>query len=99
VFSVPLAKPAKTGAIVEARIRWEAKIPRVRRRTGFKDDFLLIAQWFPKLGVYETGNGWNCHQFHASTEFFSDYGTYDVTLDLPAEYEDRIGASGVQSEP
>ncbi len=99
VFSVPLGKLAKTGTIVEARITWEAKIPRVRRRTGFKDDFLLIAQWFPKLGVYETGNGWNCHQFHASTEFFSDYGTYDVTLDLPAEYEGKIGASGVQSEP
>jgi hypothetical protein len=34
-----------------------AKIPRLRRRTGYKDDFLFIAQWFPKLGVYETGNG------------------------------------------
>lgn len=99
VFSVPLPKLAKTGTVVNARVTWEAKIPRVRRRTGYKGDFLLIAQWFPKLGVYETGNGWNCHQFHASTEFFSDYGTYDVTLDLPAEYEGRIGASGVQAEP
>jgi hypothetical protein len=58
-----------------------------------------MAQWFPKLGVYESGNGWNCHQFHANTEFFSDYGAYDVTLDLPAQYEGRIGASGALAEP
>lgn len=99
VCRVKLPKVAKSGEVVLARVTWEAKIPRVRRRTGYKDDFLFMAQWFPKLGVYETGNGWNCHQFHANTEFFSDYGAYEVELDLPAEYENHIGASGVQAEP
>ncbi|MBL8858648.1 MAG: M1 family metallopeptidase [Planctomycetes bacterium] len=99
VCRVKLPTVAKSGEVVVARLTWEAKIPRVRRRTGYKDDFLFIAQWFPKLGVYETGNGWNCHQFHRSTEFFSDYGAYDVELDLPARYESGIGASGVQAEP
>ncbi len=96
VFSIALEKPVLPGESVEVEIEWEAQIPRVRRRTGFKDDFLFIAQWFPKIGVYEQGRGWNCHQFHASTEFFADYGTYDVTIDLPAEYAGRVGASGVQ---
>jgi hypothetical protein len=99
VFSVQLPKPVKAGESLPVTLRWEARIPRVRRRTGYKGDFLFIAQWFPKLGVYEAGNGWNCHQFHASTEFFSDYGVYDVTLDLPAGYEGKIGASGVLAEP
>lgn len=99
VFSVKLKKPVQSGESLAVTVRWESRIPRVRRRTGYKDDFLFVAQWFPKLGVYENGNGWNCHQFHASTEFFSDYGAYDVTLDLPAEYAGRIGASGVLAEP
>lgn len=98
VFSVKLPQAVRAGEELAIRVRWEAQIPRVRRRTGYKDDFLFIAQWFPKLGVYEAGNGWNCHQFHANTEFFSDYGVYDVTLDLPARYAGRIGASGVQVE-
>ncbi len=96
VFSVDLPQPLGPGETVRVQIEWEAQLPRARRRTGYKDDFLLVAQWFPKLGVYEAGRGWNCHQFHANTEFFSDYGTYEVTLDLPIEYESRIGASGVK---
>jgi len=96
VFKVTLDAPVEPGATVECDIEWEAQIPRVRRRTGYKGDFLFIAQWFPKLGVFEGAKGWNCHQFHESTEFFSDYGSYDVSIDLPVEYEDRIGATGVR---
>ncbi|HEV8112003.1 MAG TPA: M1 family metallopeptidase [Planctomycetota bacterium] len=98
VFSVQLPKPVHPGETASVTIHWDARIPRVRRRTGQKDGFLFIVQWFPKLGVYESSNGWNCHQFHANTEFFSDYGTYDVTLDLPAEYAGKIGASGAPAE-
>lgn len=99
VFRVKLPRAAKPGEVVSARVRWEAQVPRVRRRTGYKDDFLFMAQWFPKLGVYESRNGWNCHQFHTATEFFSNFGTYDVELDLPSIYQDKTGASGVQDGP
>lgn len=95
VFSVALERPVEPGQTIEVAIEWTAQIPRVRRRTGYKDDFLFLAHWFPKLAVFEGGKrGWNAHQFHSRTEFYSLYGTYDVTLDLPAKYEDRIGASG-----
>jgi hypothetical protein len=99
VASVELREPVRPGETVEIEVMWESQLPRVRRRTGYKGDFLLVAQWFPKLGVFEGRRGWNCHQFHATTEFYSNYGTYDVTLDLPAEYEKRVGASGVLVEP
>ena len=96
VFRVRLATPIESGASVAIDVGWTSQLPRVRRRTGFKDDFLLVAQWFPKLGVFEGESGWNCHQFHNNTEFFSDYGTYRVTLDLPDIYSDKVGGSGVQ---
>ena len=94
VFSVDAPQPIQPGAKVTVEIEWESQLPRLRRRTGYKDDFLLVAQWFPKLGVYEAGRGWNCHQFHANTEFYSDYGTYSVTLNLPKRFEKKVGASG-----
>ena len=96
VFKVELKGPVQSGETAEIRVNWSARVPHARRRTGYKGDFLLIAQWFPKLGVFEGADGWNCHQFHNSTEFFSDYGTYRVTLDLPADYEGKVGGSGVQ---
>ena len=105
VFRVELPTVVYPGERVSVKLEWESLIPRVRRRTGHHEDFLLMAHWFPKLGVYEGGRGWNCHQFHMNTEFYADYGTYDVTLDLPAQYYQRseegrgtlkVAASGVQ---
>jgi hypothetical protein len=94
VFAVDLPHPVGPGERVTLEVEWEAQLPRVRRRTGYKDDFLLVAQWFPKLGVYEHGRGWNCHQFHMNTEFYSDYGFYDVELDLPKGYHQKVFGSG-----
>ena len=90
VFSVDLPRPVEPGSQLTVHVRWESQLPRVRRRTGYKDDFLLVAQWFPKLGVYEAGRGWNCHQFHMNSEFYADYGVYDVSLDLPNRYAGRV---------
>jgi hypothetical protein len=99
VFSVDLPRAIGPGETVEIRVAWESKLPRVRRRTGYKDEFLLVAHWFPKLGVYEEGRGWNCHEFHAEAQFYASYGTYDVTLDLPSKYEGKVFATGVQITP
>jgi hypothetical protein len=49
-------------------------------------------QWFPKVGVFWHG-AWNCHQYHSTTEFFSDFGTFHVRLTLPKRFV--VGASGV----
>ena len=82
---------------VESRIaiKWTAHVPRTFARTGAIGNFFFIAQWFPKIGVLQD-EGWNCHQFHAATEFFSDYGTYDVSLTVPTSW--RVGATGVERD-
>jgi len=99
VFSVDLPEPVAPGASVVVELAWTSKLPRVRRRTGVKDDFVFLSHWFPKLGVYEGGRGWNCHQFHMNTEFYSNFGTYDVTLTLPEEYDGKVGTSGAPAGP
>jgi Peptidase family M1 domain len=95
VMSVPLADPVAPGASAVIRISWTAHVPRTFARTGAIGNFFFIAQWFPKLGVLQD-EGWNCHQFHAGTEFFSDYGVYEVSLTVPAGWP--LGATGVERE-
>ncbi|HXV64320.1 MAG TPA: M1 family metallopeptidase [Vicinamibacteria bacterium] len=89
VLPLPEAIPPEGMAQVE--IAWKAKIPRTFARTGFRGDFFFIAQWFPKIAVLEE-TGWNAHQFHAGTEFYSDYGEYDVGITVPSEFV--VGATG-----
>lgn len=93
VLSVPLPRAVAPGESVSIDVTWTSHVPRVYSRTGVIGNYYFIAQWFPKLGVLED-TGWNCHQFHASTEFFSDFGRYDVTLDVPAYW--TVGATGVE---
>jgi len=91
VFQVSLPKPVLPGGSVTFRIRFHEQLPEVLFRTGYKRDFYLIGQWFPKVGVWWHG-AWNCHQFHALSEFFADFGTYDVRITVPATY--ITGATG-----
>jgi hypothetical protein len=94
VFEIALPKPLAAGAQIQFRIHFVAKFPEVVARTGYKRDFLMAGQWFPKMGVWWNG-AWNCHQFHANTEFFADFGTFDVRLTLPLRW--NVGSSGVQT--
>ncbi|QDV05047.1 hypothetical protein Poly30_05420 [Planctomycetes bacterium Poly30] len=96
LISVDLPAPVPSGEDVTVEIEWESRLPRVRRRTGTKGDFMLLSHWFPKLAVYERDRGWRAHPFHMNTEFYADYGTYDVSIDLPQEYEGKIAATGAQ---
>ena len=95
VLSAPLPQPAAPGSTLTVEVKWTAHVPRGFARTGAIGNFFFIAQWFPKLGVLQD-EGWNCHQFHSSTEFFSDYGVYDVRMTLPKAWP--VGATGVERE-
>jgi len=97
LVSIPLPQPLAPGQVLMLEVRWEAKFPRALARTGVVDDTLLAAQWFPKLCAAEE-SGWDAHQFHAATEFFADFGDYDVTLTIPGELRGRVGATGVLQE-
>ncbi len=93
VVDLPLAKAIAPGAYVQFKIAFQTKFPETQARSGWKRDFVLGGQWFPKVGVFWHG-AWNCHQYHAMTEFFADFGVYDVKLTVP-QYE-VVGASGVK---
>ena len=93
VVDVHVPKPIPPNAFVQFKIAFHNQMPETQARSGWKRDFLLGGQWFPKVGVWWHG-AWNCHQYHATTEFFADFGVYDVKLTVPQN--EVIGASGVE---
>ncbi len=97
VLQIPLPRAIPPGGTVELSLDFAARLPRVFARTGHLNDFHMVAQWFPKFGVLEE-EGWNCHQFHGTGEFFADFGSYDVSITLPSGFV--VGATGaLQGEP
>lgn len=92
VVRVVLPHAVAPGEVVELELEFEAVLPRAVARTGHVGEFHMVAQWFPKLGVFEGPEGWNCHQFHATSEFFADFGTYRVRMTVPRDWV--VGATG-----
>lgn len=96
VFRVPLPAPLAPNDSIVLHIDFTAKLPQPPfARTGAKEEYFFVAQWFPKIGVFLDGK-WNCHQFHATSEFFADYGVYNVRMTVPKE--NVLGATGVEVE-
>ncbi len=91
---VPLSKSIPPGGSIVVTIDFKAKLPSPPfARTGAKDEYFFVGQWFPKIAVY-TEDGWNNHQFHANSEFFADYGVYNVKITVPEE--NVVGATGLE---
>jgi hypothetical protein len=103
VLRVVLPEPVPPGGSVGLEIGFEARLPGALVRTGFVRDYFLVAQWYPKLGVYEPAGrrgritgGWCCHTFHAEAEFYADFGHYRVEITLPSRFV--VGATGHRVE-
>ena len=97
VLSIPLEMPLLPGEVIELDMNFDVKLPRTIVRSGYGPrDFFLFVHWFPQVCVYEPkvdGNwGWNSHQFMPGTEFFSDFGDYNV--EIYASDHLVIGGSG-----
>lgn len=100
VLRVPLPRPILPYESIEVDFDWVAKIPKTMVRTGFNKDFYFMAQWFPKVGVYEPAGmrfaekgEWNCHQYHSSGEYYSDFGNYKVDMTVPDNF--IVASSGM----
>jgi hypothetical protein len=94
VMRVLFPEPITPGEPVHLQIEFQSKIPQGLQRTGYYKDSYFIAQWFPKPGVYEEGRGWNCHEYHLSSEFYADFADFTVHITVPENFV--VGASGKQ---
>jgi hypothetical protein len=103
VLQITLPKPVLPGDTLCLKMVFESKLPSPIERTGYNKDYYFVAQWFPKFGVYETAgmrqreaDGWNCHQFHPHSEFYSNHSVYNVSVTIPSDY--MAGSGGMLLE-
>ena len=93
---VPLPREVLPGESITLEVSFDDKLPTVLERTGYEGSFHFAGQWFPKLARLEADGTWAHFPFHHLSEFYADFGSYDVTLDVPASYV--IGATGPLAE-
>ncbi len=95
VAAVPLAAPLAPGASLTVLIDWDARLSTHPRRQGRLGRHYDFAQWYPKIAVFDRG-GWEVQPLLPQGEFYGEFGSFDVTLDLAADQV--IGATGVPVE-
>jgi hypothetical protein len=89
---IALPKPVAPGETLTMDVAWLSDLPTVTLRTGFEGTFHMVGQWFPKLAKLEADGRWSHFPFHRYSEFYADFGSYDVTVDVPDGYV--VGATG-----
>ncbi|MAW09121.1 MAG: M1 family metallopeptidase [Flavobacteriaceae bacterium] len=95
MMRVDLPTPVKSGQVFNFSIKWWYKINNhvpARDRSGYEyfseDDnkAYVIAQFFPRLSVYNDVEGWQNYQFWGNGEFALNFGDYDVKITVPDDH-------------
>ncbi len=89
-----LPRPVAPGESVTIDVSFRTSLPAAFARTGYFEDFVFAAQWFPKLAVLEHDGTWAHFPFHSNAEFYADFARYDLTVTVP--HGDIVGACGIE---
>ena len=85
VIKLILPQPLPAGGKITITTPFRVKIPHVFSRLGHVKQCYQISQWFPKPAVYDK-NGWHQMPYLDQGEFYSEYGDYEVRINIPANY-------------
>tara|TARA_R110000787_G_scaffold48953_14_gene117574 strand:+ start:2482 stop:4623 length:2142 start_codon:yes stop_codon:yes gene_type:complete len=102
MMRINLPKPLAAGEKFVFNVKWWYNINNHREdrgRSGFEhfpadgNNNYVIAQFFPRLCVYDNVEGWQNDQFWGRSEFALEFGDYEVNITTPADH--MLGATGV----
>ncbi|MES2588048.1 MAG: M1 family metallopeptidase [Bacteroidota bacterium] len=92
ICKIYLNKALQSGERMTVSTPFKVKLPSGKiSRLGHIGQSYQITQWYPKPAVYDK-NGWNQMPYLNQGEFYSEYGSYDVSITLPKNYV--VGATG-----
>ncbi len=100
--SVRLGTPIAAGAKAVLEIAWSHKLPggpgtghRMVQR--WADTLYQPTQWYPRVAVYDDLRGWDNELYVGPSEFYNNFGTFDVNIDVPAGW--IVSGTGVLQNP
>lgn len=89
---IKLNEPLATGGSARITTPFRVKIPDAKfSRLGHTGQAYYITQWYPKPAVFDN-SGWHAMPYLNQGEFYSEFGSFDVSITLPANYV--LGATG-----
>jgi hypothetical protein len=95
---VDLPQPLPAGGVLDLEIAWHFPVPDYGAgRMGRDGSLYEIAQWYPRLAVYDDVRGWNHEPYIGAGEFYLEYGDFDVSLTVPASFV--VAATGTLRNP
>ena len=106
MMRIDLEKPMSTGDSYTFKIKWSYEINdrmKLGGRGGYeyfpKDGNFsyTIAQWFPRMAVYDDKEGWQNKQFLGRGEFALAFGDYELNITVPADFV--VAATGSLQNP
>jgi len=98
VTKVDLAEPLAPGAVATLDVAWHFSVPEHGAdRMGRDGSLYEIAQWYPRVNVYDDVRGWNTEPYLGQGEFYLDYGSYEMNVTVPAGY--IVAGTGMLQNP
>jgi hypothetical protein len=92
IAKVFLASPLGPGESIVISTPFRVKVPKgIYSRLGHIGESYQISQWYPKPAVYDK-DGWHEMPYLSQGEFYSEYGSFDVSITVPKNYV--VGATG-----
>ncbi|HEU4747267.1 MAG TPA: M1 family metallopeptidase [Gemmatimonadaceae bacterium] len=105
VVLLPLPTPIAPRGTGTVEAEWSFRVPPVDANTrgdrggSWGDSLYQVAYWYPKVTVYDDlrAGGWDTEPYLGPSEFYHNFGRYDVSIDVPAGW--IVGATGVLQNP
>src|SRR5688572_23087858 len=102
VARITLAEPIAAKATATLEVSWRTKLPAGpgsghRMVQRFEDQLFQPTQWYPRVAKYDDLRGWNTDPYLGPSEFYNNFGRFDVRIDVPAGW--IVSGTGVLQNP
>ncbi len=99
---ITLPNPVPPGGSATLGAEWHFRVAlsdgmRGLRMGRWDDSLYQVAQWYPRVAVYDDLRGWDTDPYLGPSEFYNNFGHFDVTIEVPAGW--LVGATGVLQNP
>ncbi|MDQ2889028.1 MAG: M1 family metallopeptidase [Gemmatimonadota bacterium] len=102
VATIRLPSPIAARATTTIEAEWHFRVPlsegvRGLRMGRWGDSLYQVAQWYPRVAMFDDLRGWDTDPYLGPSEFYNNYGHFDVKIDMPAGW--LVGSTGVLQNP